>query len=270
LIRAEEVNIPDEGGLHYCDPLWEVYPSCVEVMFAIVRQNDSVYLMPKGRLDEMWQLKGGRLRELGYCPYSPPKPLSSINGWVWIASMLSLLLVILLLSCSAWLWNEPEGNAGGSNHSGREAVGAEDLGKDSTESKVGGEGINFFDRDNPIYSVIAKIRKGTEESRYLEMVQNGGVGGSVSSSGYNTAIEAVAVQSNLNSNVPVNGSNGSAVSSVPSFNTTTKRNVLFQEQEVTFDFHHDNPAFVEEEEGDEEVIYGTTFRPQRQKIRYID
>jgi len=112
LYSSKDVNIPDDGGLHYCDPLWEVYKTCVEVTFAIVYTNgtSSRWLMSQVELEKIWDANDAALRAENFCPYDPPAPLKSLNGFVWIASTLGLLLLIMIVLCSAWIWNEPDIN----------------------------------------------------------------------------------------------------------------------------------------------------------------
>jgi hypothetical protein len=111
IYSSTEVNIPVES-LRMCDVTWEEFDTCVEVTFAIIREEDEEgggYLMPKWRLDDMWGKKKGALEARGYFPIEPPPTLVNLNTWVWMASVLGILLFLLLPMCIFWVITEQEG-----------------------------------------------------------------------------------------------------------------------------------------------------------------
>jgi len=110
-----------------------------------------------------------------------------------------------------------------------------------------GMGGRFFDHDNPIMVVLEKMRKGADDSRYLERKTGS------QSSGYNTT----------NENMP--GINPVYGIGAPSKVT---QNMLFQEQEVTFDFHNPTYQHDDEEVLEQEEHYGYGF-PGREQQRLV-
>ncbi|ODN01765.1 hypothetical protein Ocin01_04912 [Orchesella cincta] len=107
-ITAQEVNIPgpNEGtyaGLHYCDSSWAVYNSCVEVTFSIVRVEDGDYVLPAGRLEEMWKQKSQDLIQYGYCPYIPLNELQDLNTVIFIAFFMGIIISLVALSIVVWI-----------------------------------------------------------------------------------------------------------------------------------------------------------------------
>lgn len=107
----EDVNIPTEGGLRMCDLTWDTFDSCVEVTFAIIREEeDGGYLLPKWRLDELWTKYGHLLESSGFMPYdNHPKPFLAIDTYLWMASFLGIMLFLMVPVCIFWILKEVGG-----------------------------------------------------------------------------------------------------------------------------------------------------------------
>jgi len=241
-----DVSIPTERGLHMCDASWDTYRTCVQVTFAITRkeENEGNYLMPKWRLDEMWAKKGHLLEMYGFIPYDdhPKEGLGNMNTWMWVASILALMLFLMVPVCILWVFNEIDHKAllslGGDN-------GKEEEAKDDEGSKL------WRDMDNPIRPIIAKLRKQSEDSKYFEVGMLGRLedeNGDIVEGNHHRASSS-GDSSGRTFGLPLPPSSEMNV---------VKTNILFQEQDVVFEY--DNRAFEQEEAVEEEKVQQGTSR----------
>lgn len=91
-----------------CDMSWDTYESCVEVTFAITKEEEiGGYLLPKWRLDEMWTKYGSRLEGFGFIPYDDhPIFRGNIDTWIWIAGFLGIILFLMIPMVIFWIVHE--------------------------------------------------------------------------------------------------------------------------------------------------------------------
>jgi len=189
----------------------------------------------KWRLDEMWEKKGHLFELRGFFPYDdhPKEGLGDMNTWMWVASVLALLLFLMVPICIFWVFNEIDHKAllslGADN-------GKEEEAKDDEGSKL------WRDMDNPIRPVIAKLRKQSEDSKYFEVGMLGRLE------------DDDIVEDNRASSS--GGSGPTFGLPLPSSENVVKTNILFQEQDVVFEY--DNRAFEEEKEEQEQTQEGAS------------
>ncbi|CAL8141975.1 unnamed protein product [Orchesella dallaii] len=154
-ITSLEVNIPgsNEGiyaGLHYCDPRWPVYSTCVEVTFLISRIEEGSYVLPAARLEEMWAIKSDDLRQYGFCPYSPPSALQDLNTFIYIAFFMGIIASLVALFIVIWVRTQTFALFRNQRNSRIEKV----IDDEPTQQ------TRFYDpKNNPIYNFIPNNAK---------------------------------------------------------------------------------------------------------------
>ncbi|OXA55264.1 uncharacterized protein LOC110848680 [Folsomia candida] len=219
---SSDVNIPTDRGLHMCDISWDTFENCVEVTFAITREEDvGGYIMPKWRLDDMWVKFGHRLVDFGFTPYdNHPKSLKNMDTWIWMASFLGIMLFLMIPMCLFCIIHEVSTTKHVPSN-----VDPDEMEKKETETLTKNP---WRDLSNPIRPILAKLKRQSEDNKYLEV-----------------------------SNSDTNSNN---MSDPPPYKSPkTKSNVLFQEQNVAFEY--DNRGYHEDSgiDGDESVPYGFNF-----------